>query len=235
MMIIRRAYERGLTKTSWLTSHHTFSFGDYIDPLHRGFEVLRVINEDFVAPSEGFPLHYHENMEIITYMISGVLQHKDTLGNSVKISANEIQRMTAGHGIRHSEFNASDKDPVHLLQIWVLPNERGLEPNYEQMSVPVLTSGSGWVPLISPEKTENTLSIHQDLALYKTTLSPEEKISYTLQENRAGWIQVIRGDLSLEAETLSSGDGVSFYGPMTIDLQSHKDSEILLFDMALRV
>lgn len=232
MITIRKSEERGHFNYDWLETYHTFSFGDYEDPRFHGFRALRVINEDRVQPGQGFPPHSHQNMEIITYLLSGALEHKDSLGNRFVISPGEIQRMTAGSGITHSETNASDKEEVHLLQIWILPNKKGLKPGYEQKKFPL----SDWVnqlkPIVSPDGRDGSLKIHQDAAVYGGKMNGNIKVSYALKKGRHAWIQVSRGKLEINGHTLEQGDGAAVSDESQIIFQSNQGAELLLFDLA---
>ncbi len=231
MLAIRPSDERGLANLGWLSSRHTFSFGHYYDPQFMGFGPLRVINEDRVKPGQGFDTHGHSDMEIISYVLDGSLAHKDSLGTGSEIRPGDVQRMTAGTGVRHSEFNASDTDPVHFLQIWILPEREGLEPSYEQK-----TFGSadkrGRLKLVgSRDGREGSVTIHQDVDLYATLLDADERVRHALRDGRNGWVQVARGSVVLNGNRLSAGDGVALRGAQTVELAGVDDAEVLLFDM----
>ena len=231
MLAIRPSDERGLANLGWLSSRHTFSFGHYYDPQFMGFGPLRVINEDRVKPGQGFDTHGHSDMEIISYVLDGALAHKDSLGTGSEIRPGDVQRMTAGTGVRHSEFNASDTDPVHFLQIWILPEREGLEPSYEQK-----TFGSaekrGRLKLVgSRDGREGSVTIHQDVDLYATLLDADERVRHDLRDGRNGWVQVARGSVVLNGNRLSAGDGVALRGAQTVELAGADDAEVLLFDM----
>ena len=231
MLAIRPSDERGLANLGWLSSRHTFSFGHYYDPQFMGFGPLRVINEDRVKPGQGFDTHGHSDMEIISYVLDGALAHKDSLGTGSEIRPGDVQRMTAGTGVRHSEFNASDTDPVHFLQIWILPEREGLEPSYEQK-----TFGSadkrGRLKLVgSRDGREGSVTIHQDVDLYATLLDADERVRHALRDGRNGWVQVARGSVVLNGNRLSAGDGVALRGAQTVELAGVDDAEVLLFDM----
>ncbi len=231
MLAIRHAEERGLANFGWLNSRHTFSFGHYHDPRFMGFGPLRVINEDRVLPGKGFDTHGHSDMEIISYVLDGALEHEDSLGNGSVIRPGDVQRMSAGTGVRHSEFNASDSDPVHFLQIWVLPEEKGLTPSYEQKT---FTSDEkrGNLRLVgSRDGREGSVTIHQDVDLYAALLADGETVSHALAAGRKSWVQVARGSVVLNEEQLYPGDGVAIEGPVTVALTGSSDTEILLFDM----
>ena len=231
MQTIRHASERGTANFGWLDSKHTFSFGHYYDPEHMGFGPLRVINEDRVTPGQGFATHGHSDMEIISYVLDGALEHKDSLGTGSVIRPGDVQRMTAGTGVRHSEYNASDTDPVHFLQIWILPEKNGLEPSYEQTSFPA-EEKRGRLRLVgSRDGREGSVTIHQDVDLYSTLLGAGDEVRHTLAAGRKGWVQIARGSAELNGERLGPGDGVAVDGPSDIVLTGLSDAEILLFDM----
>lgn len=219
---------RGRTKTGWLDSYHTFSFGDFRDPERMGFRSLRVINEDFVIPGAGFPTHPHSDMEIITVILKGELAHKDSMGNGATIKPGEVQKMSAGSGITHSEFNPSNDNPVHLLQIWIRPDTRGIKPGYEQITV---EPQEGWTLVGSREGSGNVVSIHQDVKLFTANVKAGEKISYEFAKDRYGFLQIARGEVTLGSETIRQGDGVEISGEGNIEIIAKADSELLLFDL----
>ena len=230
-LVVRRAGERGRANFGWLDSRHTFSFGNYHDPEHMGFGPLRVINDDRVAPGGGFPTHPHADMEIVTYVLDGALAHEDSLGTGSAIRPGDVQRMSAGTGIRHSEFNASRTEPVHFLQIWIFPERRGLVPSYEQKS---FGGGAdvGRLRLIgSRSGRDGSLTIHQEVDLYAARLSRGDAVSHALDEQRLAWVQVARGEVNLNGEKLMAGDGVATTEPGTLTLEAAADAEVLLFDM----
>ncbi|OLP16472.1 quercetin 2,3-dioxygenase [Leptolyngbya sp. 'hensonii'] len=229
---VRKGYDRGHVQFGWLDSYHTFSFGNYYDPQHMGFRALRVINDDRIAPGAGFPTHGHRDMEIITYMLEGSLEHKDSLGTGEVIRPGEVQRMTAGTGIAHSEFNHSQDDPVHLLQIWILPERQGLEPGYEQKLFPVEEKRGQWRLLADREGRDGALTVHQDLSLYATVLQPAESVTYDLKLGRHAWIQIASGIVTLNGEPLRAGDGVAVSEALTLEVIAESDAELLLFDLA---
>lgn len=230
MIFIRKSSDRGLTKMAWLTSYHTFSFANYYDPDFMGFSHLRVINEDYIQPAQGFGFHPHEDMEIITYVVAGELAHKDSMGNGSIIKPGEIQRMSAGTGVRHSEFNASQTDPLHLLQIWLLPNKTGLEPSYEQKIIPKINNK---LILIGSNKPDaNAVTIHQSVNLYVAYLTEKNSIQHHLESSHTAWLQLIKGQIDLNGELLSPGDGAAIFQEDTIDIRSVTEVELLLFDMA---
>ena len=231
MLHIRLAEERGHANFGWLNSHHTFSFGQYYDPKFMGFGPLRVINDDQVQPGQGFDTHGHQDMEIISYVLDGALEHQDSLGNGSVMRPGDVQRMSAGTGVRHSEFNASDAEPVHFLQIWILPAQKGLEPSYEQIRV-ANDDKRGQLKLIgSRDGRAGSVTIHQDVDLYATLLSDGESVSHELAAGRKGWVQVARGSAVINEQPLYPGDGVAIEGPQTLTLTGTSDTEILLFDM----
>lgn len=230
-LTIRKAEERGRANFGWLDSKHSFSFGHYYDPEHMGHGPLRVINDDRVAPGGGFPPHPHSDMEIISYVLEGGLEHKDSLGTGSVIRPGDVQRMSAGTGIRHSEFNASKSEPVHFLQIWIIPEEQGLKPGYEQKTFPA-DEKRGRLRLIgSNDGRDGSVTIHQDVDLYATLLARGEEVSHEIASGRGGWVQVARGSVTLNGETLQEGDGVAVTASGMLRLQGVADAEVLLFDM----
>ena len=230
MITVRRSNERGSSKFNWLDSRHTFSFGDYYDPKHVGYSSLRVINEDRVNPGAGFPTHSHRDMEIITYVLEGALAHKDSTGTSSVIRVGDVQRMSAGTGISHSEYNASQTEPVHFVQIWIIPNETGLEPGYEQRSFDLKKESGKWV-LVAARKADGALKIHQDAELSLAVLPKGEKLNYRLHPGRHAWLQVARGKVTLNGSSLEAGDGGAIENEQVVDLTAIDQSEVLLFDL----
>ncbi|MEZ5592752.1 MAG: pirin family protein [Gammaproteobacteria bacterium] len=231
MLHLRLAEARGHANLGWLNSRHTFSFGQYYDPKFMGFGPLRVINDDQVQPGQGFDTHGHQDMEIISYVLDGALEHQDSLGNGSVMRPGDVQRMSAGTGVRHSEFNASDAEPVHFLQIWILPAQKGLEPSYEQIRV-ANEDKRGQLKLIgSRDGRAGSVTIHQAVDLYATLLSDGEAVSHELAAGRKGWVQVARGSAVINEQSLYPGDGVAIEGPQTLTLTGTSDTEILLFDM----
>ena len=231
MLAIRPANERGLANLGWLNSRHTFSFGHYYDPQFMGFGPLRVINEDKVKPGQGFGTHGHSDMEIISYVLDGALEHKDSLGTGSIIRPGDVQRMSAGTGVRHSEYNASDTDPVHFLQIWIMPEANGLEPSYEQKTFSA-EEKQGVLRLVgSRDGRDGSVTIHQDVNLYSSLLNANDAVSLELGEGRHGWVQVARGAVRLNGNELTAGDGVALRGQQTVSIDGIDDAEILLFDM----
>ena len=233
MITIRPRHERGTANFGWLDSRHTFSFGNYYDPQHMGFASLRVINEDKVTPAKGFGTHGHRDMEIISYVLSGALEHRDSMGNGSVIRPGDVQRMSAGTGITHSEFNGSATEPVHFLQIWLLPNERGLQPSYEEKHFSPQEKPGQLVLVGSTDGRDNSVTIHQDVNLYVGSLKDSDRLSYQIDNNRAVWIQVAKGSISLNGKLLEAGDGAAIVDETEITLVANSDTgEILLFDMA---
>ncbi len=232
MIVTRPSDERGHAEHGWLDSYHSFSFADYFDPNFMGFRALRVINEDRVKPGTGFDTHGHRDMEIVTYVLSGELEHKDSLGNGSIIRPGEVQRMSAGTGILHSEFNPSAQDEVHLLQIWLLPERKGIAPGYEQKVFPIAANADRLCLVAARDGRDGALRIHQDVDLYAAHLSPGGRIAATLAPDRHAWVQVARGALSLNGLALVQGDGAAVSEETAIDIRSPEGGEFLLFDLA---
>ncbi|MBC7520028.1 MAG: pirin family protein [Sandarakinorhabdus sp.] len=231
MMTHRPAAARGHFNFGWLDTAHSFSFGDYHDPRHMGFRALRVINEDRLAPGGGFPFHGHADMEIVTYIIDGALEHKDSLGTGEVIRPGDAQRMSAGTGIRHSEFNASTADPVHLLQIWLLPSQRGIAPGYEQKRLPAATAGETRLDRIaSPQGGAGEVTIHSDAVISRAVLAPGGSLSVPVTRGNA-WLQVVRGSLSANDQPLAPGDGLAVSEVASLALASVEGAEVLVFDL----
>lgn len=230
MMTLRPAAERGHARHGWLDTKHTFSFARYHDPAYMGFRSLRVINEDIVSPGRGFGKHPHDNMEIVTYVLSGALRHEDSMGNGEILRAGEVQRMTAGTGIMHSEVNASTDDPVHLLQIWLLPAERGLEPSYEQRAFD--TGREGLQLLVSPSGEGDSLSIHQDARIYLAQWAGSGSEDLRIGEDRHAWVQVTRGAIRVDDRVLEAGDGLAVSERASLRIGSESGGEALVFDLA---
>ncbi|MCA1634393.1 MAG: pirin family protein [Acidobacteria bacterium] len=232
-MIIRRpAEERGRSRTDWLDSRHTFSFNRYYDPRHAGFRNLLVINEDFVAPAAGFPPHLHRDMEIITYVTEGALEHRDSMGNNSVIRPGEVQRMSAGTGVTHSEYNPSPDAPVHLLQIWITPEREGLPPSYEQREFSREEMRGRLRLIASRGGHDDSVNVHQDVEVYSAILSEGEEASYELKPGRHAWVQVAKGSLSLNGDGLGAGDGAAVSEEERLDFKASEPSEIILFDLA---
>jgi quercetin 2,3-dioxygenase len=232
MITIRPQAERGSADFGWLDSRHTFSFGNYYDPKHMGFASLRVINEDKVIPGEGFGTHGHQDMEIISYVLAGELEHRDSMGNGSVIRPGNVQRMSAGTGVRHSEFNGSKTEPVHFLQIWIIPEEKGIKPSYEEKNF-APTEKQGKLKLVgSRDGRDNSVTIHQDVDLYLASLQESDRLNYTIKDNRAIWLQVAKGSILLNEQQLKAGDGAAITEETEITITGNsQDSEILLFDL----
>ena len=231
MIRVRPARERGRTRTGWLDSSHTFSFGDYYDPRHMGFRDLRVINEDYVAPGTGFGTHSHRDMEIISVALSGALAHRDSTGGSGVVRPGEVQVMTAGTGVSHSEMNASKSEPAHFLQIWILPEREGLRPGYRQQSFADEGRRGRLRLLASRGGDEGSLVIHQDVRLYDARLSPGQEVSHTLGEGRHAWLQVVSGSVSVNGTALGAGDGAAASEESDLRIVAQAEAEFLLFDL----
>lgn len=231
MLTRRRAEERGHANHGWLNSYHTFSFGRYYDPRHLGFSKLRVINEDTVSPGGGFGTHGHRDMEIISYVLEGILEHRDSMGNGSLIRAGEVQRMSAGTGVTHSEFNPSRSEPAHFLQIWVLPEQPGLRPSYEQKTFPDEEKRRRLRLVGSRDGREGSLTIHQDVDLYATRLGDGDSVDHEVAGGRKAWVQVARGCVVLNEERLNTGDGVAIEGPVRLTLTGASQAEVLVFDL----
>ncbi len=230
MISTRHAAERGHFNHGWLDTWHTFSFADYYDPAHMGFSALRVINEDFVAPGKGFPTHGHRDMEIITWILEGALEHKDSLGSGSVIRPGDAQRMSAGTGIRHSEFNPLKNEQVHLLQIWLLPNKQGIAPGYEQTHFDDAAFTNRLRLIASPDGHEGSVTIHQDARVYAARLNGAE-VAHSLAPKRRAWIQVARGDVALNGQKLAAGDGAAVENETALRFTVEKSAELLLFDL----
>lgn len=231
MLTIRKAEARGHANHSWLDSYHTFSFANYYDPSYMGFRALRVINEDRVIGGAGFGTHGHRDMEIITYVLEGSLEHKDSIGTGSIIQPGDVQRMSAGTGIRHSEFNHSETESVHLLQIWLLPETEGIAPSYEQRDFELAKTPGNLRLVAAPNGREGALTVHQDVNLYAAVLEPGNRISHTLQPQRHAWVQVARGAVTLNGLPLDKGDGVAISDETDVEIEATTDAEILLFDL----
>ncbi len=232
MVTVRPASQRGRTQIGWLDSRHTFSFGDYHDRGQMGFRSLRVINDDRVAPDSGFGTHGHRDMEIITYVIDGELEHRDSLGTGDVLRRGEVQRMTAGTGIRHSEFNPSKTQPVHFLQIWILPERAGLAPAYEQKSFAEADKRGRLQRIVSATGQDGAMTIRQDVELFATILEENDGVDHELRAGRAAWVQVARGQVALNGELLSDGDGATIVDENRLRLKALSNAEVLVFDLA---
>jgi len=232
MITLRPAEERGHANHGWLDSHHTFSFADYHDERHMGFRALRVINEDRVEPGRGFGTHAHQDMEIISYVLDGALQHRDSLGNGSILRPDEVQRMSAGRGVTHSEFNPSNVERVHFLQIWILPNARGLPPSYEQRRFPSEDRRGRLRLLAAADGRDGAVTIHQDVDLYGTVLGGGQQVRHDLRTGRHAWVQVARGSVDVNGHPLAAGDGAALSDERGVELHADAPSEVLLFDLA---
>ncbi len=232
MIRIRRAEERGHADHGWLRSAHTFSFAGYHDPNHMGFRALRVINEDRVDPGRGFPTHGHRDMEIVSYVLEGALEHEDSLGHGSVLRPGEVQRMTAGRGILHSEYNPSESEELHFLQIWLLPEEAGLTPGYEQRRFDESERKNRLRLLVSPDGADGSLTIHQDARLYGTTLDAGASVTHAIPPGRHAWVQVARGEVQLGEEQLQAGDGAAISEERELTLRALQPAELLIFDLA---
>jgi quercetin 2,3-dioxygenase len=229
---VRRAAERAHARYDWLDTWHTFSFNTYYDPAYMGFRALRVINEDRVQPGTGFGMHGHRDMEIITYVLEGALEHRDSLGTGSVLRPGEFQRMSAGTGIRHSEFNPSNTEPVHLYQIWLLPNEKGLQPSYEQKSFSEAVRQGRLRLVASPDAQDGSLLIHQDARVCLSTLDADQEVRHDLQPGRHAWLQVLRGAVELNGQSLATSDGAAVSDETVLSIRANAPSEVLLFDLA---
>lgn len=231
MITIRKAADRGHTDAGWLDSHHSFSFGHYFDPAQLGFGPLRVINDDRVAGGGGFPTHPHADMEIVSYVLEGALQHRDSLGTGSVIRPGEVQRMSAGTGIRHSEFNSSATDPVHFLQIWILPEAKGFAPSYEQKTFGDAELGNRLRLVASRDGRDGALTLHRDVDLYAARLTDGTAVEHAFATGRIGWLQVAKGSVTLDGIELGEGDGAAIERQASVSITSRGDAEVLLFDM----
>jgi quercetin 2,3-dioxygenase len=234
MITVRSQDQRGVAKFNWLDSRHSFSFGSYYDPQHMGFASLRVINEDKVMPGKGFGTHGHQDMEIISYVLAGELEHKDSMGNGSVIRSGDVQRMSAGTGVRHSEFNASDTNLVHFLQIWILPDTTGLEPSYEEKNFSSEIQQGQLTLVGSRDGRDGSITIHQDVNLYLGSLTKSDRLTYQIKDNRGIWLQVAKGEVKLNERLLQAGDGAAITDQTQIAIAgSSPDAEFLLFDLAV--
>jgi redox-sensitive bicupin YhaK (pirin superfamily) len=232
MIRVRKAVERGHFDHGWLDTYHTFSFGNYYDPAQMGFRSLRVINDDRVQAGQGFGMHGHKDMEIVTYVLDGALEHKDSMGNGSILRAGQLQRMTAGTGVRHSEFNPSDKEGVHLYQIWLLPERKGLEPSYEELVLSEEEKRGRFRLAASPDGADGSLTIHQDARLYLALLVPGQAVVHDIEPGRATWLQVLKGGVNFLGSDLSAGDGAAITEENAVAVQAAAPAEVLLFDLA---
>jgi redox-sensitive bicupin YhaK (pirin superfamily) len=231
MLAVRKAEDRGHANHGWLDSYHTFSFGGYYDPRHMGVSNLRVINDDTVAPGGGFATHGHNDMEIISYVLEGALEHRDSMGNGSVIRPGDVQRMSAGTGVTHSEYNPSASDPVHFLQIWLQPNAMGVAPGYEQRHFPVAERRGRWVLLVSPDGRDGSIATHQDALMFGTLLAAGETLAYRFDAGRQGYLHLARGQLRVGGLPLGQGDGLEIQTHELLELEGIQDAEVLLFDL----
>jgi redox-sensitive bicupin YhaK (pirin superfamily) len=232
MIKIRRSGDRGRARLDWLDSRHSFSFGDYYDPDRMGFGPLRVINEDRVTPGDGFATHGHKDMEIVTYVLAGALEHKDSLGTGSVIRPGDVQRMTAGTGILHSEFNPSDRDGVHFLQIWILPDAKGLQPGYEQKAFTDAERRGRLRLIASRDGREGSVTVHQDVDLHAAILDDGDSVELGLRPGRKAWVQVADGSIDMNGNALDAGDGAAIENAGSLSLRARSRAEVLVFDMA---
>lgn len=232
MITVRRSDERGHNKIDWLESRHSFSFGDYYDPAHEQFGPLRVINEDWIKGGAGFPPHPHRDMEIVTYILDGAIAHKDSTGGGGVIRPGEIQRMSAGSGIVHAEFNASPTETCHLLQIWIMPSKRGIEPGYEQKVIGAEAVRNHFGRIAAPEPRENEVRLVQDAEIWVAKLDADVEAIHPLAQGRKAWLQVAKGEVTLDEETLKAGDAAAITDQAQVTLRSKEPSEVLLFDLS---
>lgn len=232
MTTVRRSNQRGHADRGWLKSFHSFSFGDYYDPKNMGFRTLRVINEDWVKGGTGFGTHPHRDMEIVTYVLSGALAHQDSMGNASEIRPGDVQRMTAGSGVTHSEVNPSETETVHLLQIWLLPEAKGLTPSYEQKNFPAEEKQGRLRLVASRDGRDGAVTIHQDAEIYSSLLEPGQAVTHALAAGRHAWVQVIRGEVTVNGETLHTGDAIAVSEESQVQVTGTESAELLLFDLA---
>ena len=232
MMKIRRSHERGHADHGWLDTRFTFSFADYFDPEHVQFRTLRVMNDDRVAGGGGFPTHPHRDMEIVTYVLEGALEHRDSMGNGSVIKPGDVQYMSAGSGVTHSEFNASETEPVHLYQIWMFPEKKGLKPQYDQKNFSAAEKRGKLRLVASPDGRDGSVKIRQDNDLYVTVLGSGESVKHHLESDRHAYVQVARGSVKLNGEKLEAGDGAALSEEKVVELTGVNDAEVLLFDLA---
>ena len=232
MLTIRRAHERGHADHGWLKSHHSFSFADYHDPRYMGFRTLRVINEDRVAPGKGFGTHSHRDMEILSYVLAGALEHKDSLGTGSVIRPGDVQRMSAGTGVSHSEFNPSREEPVHFLQIWILPRSRGVAPGYQQKRFEPAERQDTLRLIASLDGREGSVTVHQDVAVYASLLAPGKTLAHEFTAGRQGWLQIARGVVKIGEATMHAGDGAAVQQTDRVEIAGVEAAELLLFDLA---
>jgi len=231
MITIRKAEERGHFDFGWLNTYHSFSFGDYYDPKHTQFRTLRVINEDFVQPGRGFPTHGHRDMEIITYILQGALEHRDSMGSGAIIRRGDAQRISAGTGVTHSEANPSPDEPVHLLQIWIFPSKQDMQPEYEEKKFSDEEKRNKLRLIVSPEGSEGSVKIHQDAKIYASLLDERREVVHSLEEGRSAWLQIAAGSVTLNDIALKQGDGVAVSQESNLRISAQQAAEVLLFDL----
>jgi redox-sensitive bicupin YhaK (pirin superfamily) len=231
MITIRKAEERGHFDFGWLNTYHTFSFGDYYDPRHTRFRTLRVINEDFVRPGHGFPTHGHRDMEIVTYILQGALEHRDSMGSGSIIRRGDAQRMSAGSGVTHSEANPSPDEPVHLLQIWIFPSEQDMQPEYEEKRFSDDEKRNRLRLIVSPDGSDGSVKIHQDAKIYASLLDDRQEVVHSLEDGRSAWLQVAAGSVNLNEFALKQGDGAAVSQESSLRISAQEPAEILLFDL----
>lgn len=231
MITLRQGTQRGHADHGWLNSYHSFSFADYYDPKHMGFSVLRVINEDRVAPGQGFGTHPHRDMEIVSIVLSGELEHQDSMGNKTRILPGEVQRMSAGTGVAHSEYNPQPALPVHFLQIWIMPEKQGLKPSYAQKAFPEAERRGVLRRVVSPDGRDGSVTIHQDASLFMSLLSPGDTVTHTLENGRKAYLQVLKGKVLLDGQPLEAGDGARIQDQASVVIEGADESEVLLFDL----
>jgi redox-sensitive bicupin YhaK (pirin superfamily) len=232
MLHLRQGSERGRFDHGWLKTAHTFSFADYLDPAQMGFRALRVINEDVVAPGQGFGMHPHRDMEIVTYVLEGALAHKDSMGHGEVLRAGELQHMTAGTGVYHSEFNSSPTEPVHLYQIWLLPDRRGLAPGYQQQAFDPARRRGRWQVVASPDARGGGLPIHQDAQILLADLGAGEPLTHAIAPGRHAWLQVLRGAVTVNGLRMKAGDGLAASDESALQVQADSGGEVMVFDLA---
>jgi quercetin 2,3-dioxygenase len=231
MISVRKSQERGYANRGWLESYHSFSFAEYHDPAYVQYSVLRVINEDIIAGGTGFGMHPHRDMEIVTYILSGQLRHQDSMGNGSVIGVGDVQRMTAGTGVRHSEFNASNAEPVHLLQIWIVPAESDLTPSYEEKNFTAEQKENKWCPIVSPNSHDGSVTIHQDVTIYVANLAQSKTLKFGLLQNRCAYLQVAKGSVVLDGQRLSAGDAAMLEDAGGYEVSAENAAELVLFDL----
>jgi redox-sensitive bicupin YhaK (pirin superfamily) len=231
MITIRKAEERGHFDFGWLNTYHAFSFGDYYDPRHTRFGTLRVINEDFVQPGHGFPTHGHRDMEIVTYILQGALEHRDSMGSGSIIRRGDVQRMSAGTGVTHSEANPSPDEPVHLLQIWIFPSEQDMRPEYEETRFSDDEKRNRLRLIVSPDGSDGSVKIHQDAKIYASLLDDRQEVVHSLENGRSAWLQVAAGSVNLNDLALKQGDGAGVSQESSLRITAQEPAEILLFDL----